>query len=65
MIGNGLAWGRSGYTIIEHGELQRDTLELRVDYYLVAGPDGRPVAGRFKTLTAAKRFVEQQEASSS
>ena len=65
MIGNGLAWGQRGYTIIEHGELQRDTLELRVDYYLVAGPDGRPVPGRFKTLEAAKRFVEQQDASPS
>ncbi len=61
MIGNGIAWGR--YTIIEEGELQRDTLQLRIDYYIVAGPDGRPLPGRFPTLEAAKAFVEQREAS--
>lgn len=61
MIGNGIAWGRRGYTIIEEGELQRGTLQLRVDHYLVAGPDGRPLPGRFKTLDDAKAFVDEQE----
>ncbi len=32
MIGNGIAWGRTGYTIIEEGELQRETLQLRIDH---------------------------------
>jgi len=62
MIGNGIAWGRTGYTIIEEGELQRETLQLRIDHYIVAGPDGRPLPGRFSTLEAAKTFVEQREA---
>lgn len=60
MIGNGIAWGK--YTIIEEGELDRTSLQLRVAHYLVAGPDGRPLPGRFKTLDAAKAFIERKEA---
>lgn len=59
MIGNGLAWGR--HTIIEEGELDPATWQLRVDHYLVAGPDGRPLPGRFPTLEAARAFIEGRE----
>ncbi|WP_101676040.1 hypothetical protein [Alloalcanivorax mobilis] len=61
MIGNGIAWGERGHTIIEEGELDRATLQLRVDHYLVAAPDGRPLPGRFTTLQAAKMFIETRE----
>lgn len=61
MIGNAIAWGQTGYTIIEEGQLQRETLQLRVDHYIVAGPDGRPLPGRFPRLEAAKAFIEQRE----
>ncbi|MBM1142767.1 hypothetical protein GN155_003185 [Alcanivorax sp. ZXX171] len=61
MIGNGYPWG-DGYTIMEEGELDRDTWQLRVDHYLVAGPDGRPLPGRFPTLEAARAFIEEREA---
>tara|TARA_A100001391_G_scaffold180309_1_gene145742 strand:+ start:1618 stop:1806 length:189 start_codon:yes stop_codon:yes gene_type:complete len=59
MIGNGFAWGR--YTIMEEGELDRATWQLRVDHYLVAGPDGLPLPGQFPTLEAAKAFIDQRE----
>jgi hypothetical protein len=61
MIGNGMAWGRTGYTIIEEGDLDRATLQLHVAHYLVAAPDGHPLPGRFATLDAAKAFIEQRE----
>lgn len=61
MIGNGIAWGRTGYTIIEEGELDRATFALHIHHYLIAGPDGRPLPGRFATLEAAKAFIEQRE----
>ncbi|MFP1682728.1 hypothetical protein ACLD0W_09450 [Alloalcanivorax sp. C16-1] len=59
MIGNGFAWGR--HTIIEEGELDPATWQLRVAHYLVAGPDGRPLPGRFASLEAAKAFIEGRE----
>lgn len=60
MIGNGFAWG-NGYTIMEEGELDRDTWQLRVSHYLVAGPDGRPLPGHFASLEAAKAFIDGRE----
>tara|TARA_Y100001963_G_scaffold138867_1_gene204155 strand:+ start:949 stop:1137 length:189 start_codon:yes stop_codon:yes gene_type:complete len=60
MIGNGYAWG-DGYTIMEEGELDRDTWQLRVDHYLVAGPDGRALPRRFPSLDAAKAFIDDQD----
>jgi len=60
VIGNGFAWGRTGYTIMEEGELDRSTWQLRVSHYLVAEPSGRAVPGRF-TLEQAKRWIEERE----
>ena len=34
MIGNAIAWGKTGYSIIEEGELNRQTWALDVHHYL-------------------------------
>jgi len=36
MIGNAIAWGETGYSIIEEGELNRQTWALDVHHYLIA-----------------------------
>ena len=36
MIGNAIAWGKTGYSIIEEGELNRQTWALDVHHYLTA-----------------------------
>ena len=35
MIGNAIAWGKTGYSIIEEGELNRQTWALDVHHYLL------------------------------
>jgi len=47
MIGNAISWGQSGYSIIEEGELNRQTWALDVHHYLIAKPNGQPVPGKF------------------
>ncbi|MBQ0754341.1 MAG: hypothetical protein KBT87_03685 [Gammaproteobacteria bacterium] len=61
MIGNHLAWGNSGYTILEEGELDRQTFQLRVAHYLVCMPTGQALEGIF-TFDEAKREIERLEA---
>ena len=61
MIGNAIAWGQSGYSIIEEGELNRQTWALDVHHYLVARPNGQNLPGRF-SLEEAKRKIEALEA---
>lgn len=61
MIGNHLAWGGSGYTILEEGELDRQSFQLRVTHYLVCMPNGQALEGMF-TLDEAKREVERLQA---
>ncbi|EKF75286.1 hypothetical protein A11A3_04880 [Alcanivorax hongdengensis A-11-3] len=61
MIGSALAWGKTGYTIIEEGELNRQTWALDVHHYLIARPNGQPVAGTY-TLEEAKARIEALEA---
>ena len=36
MIGNAIAWGETGYSIIAEGELNRQTLALEVHHYPVS-----------------------------
>lgn len=61
MIGCGIAWGKSGYSILEEGELNRETWALDIHHYLVARPDGSTVPGRY-TLEEAKAKIEALEA---
>ncbi|KAF0805390.1 hypothetical protein A6D6_02345 [Alcanivorax xiamenensis] len=60
MIGNGFAWGRTGYTIMEEGELDPATWQLKISHYLVAEPSGHTVPGRF-TLEQARAWIEERE----
>ena len=61
MIGNAMPWGKTGYTIIEEGELNRQTWALDVHHYLIAGPNGQPLPGQY-TLEEAKARIEALEA---
>lgn len=60
MIGNHLAWGECGYTILEEGELDRQSFQLRVAHYLVCRPNGETIEGVF-TLNEAKHEIERLE----
>ena len=60
MIGNAITWGETGYSILEEGELNRDTWALDVHHYLIARPNGDPVPGRY-TLEEAKAKIEALE----
>ena len=61
MIGNAIAWGKTGYSIIEEGELNRQTWALDVHHYLIAKPNGQSLPGKF-TLGEAKARIEALEA---
>ncbi|MEQ3636714.1 hypothetical protein [Alcanivorax sp.] len=60
MIGNAFAWGENGYSIIEEGELNRQTWALDVKHYLIAKPSGEPLPGTF-SLEEAKARIELLE----
>ena len=64
MIGNAIGWGQSGYSIIEEGELNRQTWAPDVHHYLIAKPNGQPVPGKF-TLEEAKAHIEALESQES
>lgn len=60
MIGNAIGWGQSGYSIIEEGELNRQTWALDIHHYLIAKPNGDNLPGRY-TLEEAKAKIEALE----
>ena len=60
MIGNRYSHGSLGYTILEQGEINRQTLELEVGQWLVCGPDGNEL-GSFASLEIARQAIEQLE----
>ncbi|HVK99493.1 MAG TPA: hypothetical protein VM553_06760 [Dongiaceae bacterium] len=60
MIGNGFPYGRSGYVILEEGDLDPSSLQLVVDHYLVVEPSGETVSGIF-TFAEAQHFISQIE----
>lgn len=62
MIGNRYSWGTTGYTILEEGEIDRQTLELRIRHYIVCRPDGEPLPQPFGSLDAARAAIEEIEA---
>lgn len=61
MIGNAMAWGKTGYTILEEGELNRETWALDIHHYLIAQPNGENLPGRF-SLEEARAKIEAIEA---
>jgi hypothetical protein len=60
MIGNRYGHGSKGYTILEQGDINRQTLELDVSQWLVCGPDGKEL-GSYASLSAARKAIEQLE----
>lgn len=64
MIGCAIAWGKTGYTIMEEGELNRQTWGLDIHHYLIAKPNGQPVPGKY-TLEEAKAKIDSLEAEAS
>lgn len=58
MIGNSYAYGR--YSIIEEGEINRQTFELNVAHYLVCDAAGKQLDSCFDSLEAAQNFIDRQ-----
>ncbi|RLT93525.1 hypothetical protein [Ketobacter sp.] len=60
MIGNGFPYGRTGYVILEEGEINPSTLQLDVRHYLVVRPNGEQVSGSF-SFPEAQQFIREEE----
>lgn len=60
MIANAYPVGR--YTVLEEGEISRETLQFEVAHYLVCDAQGQQFEETFPTLAAARSFIEQQAA---
>jgi len=60
MIGNGYPHGRTGFVILEEGEINPSTLQLDVRHYLVVQPNGEQVSGSF-SFQEAQKFIQEQE----
>lgn len=61
MIGNGYPCGKTGYVILEEGDINPSTLQLDVRHYLVVKPNGEQVSGSF-SFPEAEQFIHEQEA---
>lgn len=64
MIGNRYSHGVKGHTILEQGDINRQTLELEVTLWLVCRPDGTEFGG-YATLAQAQHAIEQLESGDS
>lgn len=62
MIGNRYSHGETGFTILEEGDMDRQTLQLRVRHYLICRPDGEALPDTFPDLDAARREIDRVEA---
>lgn len=61
MIGNAFAWGVTGYSIVEEGELNAATLSLRIAHYRVVNRKGEMLDDTFSTLEEARQFIDKIE----
>lgn len=61
MIGDRHAWGSKGYSILEEGQIDRTTLTLKVERYLVCRPDGEALEQGYPSLEAAREAIDQLE----
>lgn len=57
MIGNAWPVGDTGYSVLEWGELDRQTLGLRITAWVVATPKGEQLPGFHASRTAAEAVV--------
>jgi hypothetical protein len=58
VIGNRFNWGAGGYTILEQGDINRETLALEVTAWLVCRPDGE-VIGSYPSMQAAREAIDR------
>lgn len=58
MIGNSYRYGSHGYTILEQGEINRQTLQLDVSAWLVCAANGNEL-GSYPSLAAAQQAIDQ------
>lgn len=65
MIGNVFAWGQTGFSIVEEGDLDAATLSLTIHHYRVINRKGEMLNEKFTEIDAARDFIEQQEAKKS
>ena len=61
MIGNAYAWGQTGFSIVEEGELDAATLSLRIEHYRVVNRKGEMLEDTFATIEAAREFIYKTE----
>ncbi|HLR18027.1 MAG TPA: hypothetical protein VK099_09190 [Alcanivoracaceae bacterium] len=61
MIGNAYAWGQTGFSIVEEGELDAATLSLRIEHYRVVNRKGEMLEDTFATIEAAREFIDKTE----
>jgi len=61
VIGNAFAWGQTGFSIVEEGELDAATLSLRVLHYRLVNRQGEMLDEAFATLAAAREFIDKIE----
>lgn len=57
MIGNRYACGEAGYTLLEEGHIDRQSLQLVVEHWLVCRPDGSE-CGRYADRQTAEQVIE-------
>ena len=60
MIGNGYPHGERGFVILEEGDIDPTTLQLKIRHYLVIQPNGEQVSGTF-SLREAKAYIDATE----
>ena len=60
MIGNGHPYGKTGYVILEEGQINPQTWQLDVAHYLVVKPNGDPVSGHF-SFSEAQSYIDRVE----
>jgi len=58
VIGSSYSHGSHGYTILEQGEINRQTLQLEVNAWLVCAPNGSEL-GSYPSLLAAQQAIDQ------
>jgi len=61
VIGNAYAWGQTGFSIVEEGELDAATLSLRIEHYRVVNRKGEMLEDTFATIEAAREFIDKTE----
>ncbi|PCI43281.1 MAG: hypothetical protein COB51_11755 [Moraxellaceae bacterium] len=57
MVGNGHPYLETGYSMLEEGEVNAQSLRFELRRYLIVDPDGETI-GTAKTLLQAQSFLK-------